>query len=166
MAASSQQYVTDPEPTLRDILAAVTSCSFSIKALMGEVKGMKGEISLIGHDMQKLQERTSTLEGRLSTLEDEWQPLQRDVRHVTSLASVNAARLEDMENHLCRNNVRAVGVPERAEGKNLVAFIETWLKDTFGSNVFSPMFAAERAHRVPSWPLPQGAPLRPFYFVC
>lgn len=87
---------------------------------------MKVEISLISHDMQKLRECTSALEGCLSTLEDELQPLQRDVRYVQPVASTYAARLEDMENHLRQNNVWAVGIPERAEGKNMVAFIEVY----------------------------------------
>lgn len=62
--------------------------------------------------------------GHLNTLADYWQPLQRNVRYVQSMASANAAILEDMENRLPRNNVRVVGIPERAEGKNPLAFFE------------------------------------------
>lgn len=87
MAAESQQERADPEHMLRDILAAVTSCSKSITDLTREVKDMKVELSLIRHDMQKLRERTSALKGRLSTLEDEYQPLLRDVRYVQCVAS-------------------------------------------------------------------------------
>lgn len=91
MAAIDQQASTDPEPTLRDILAAVTTCNTSIADLTGEVKGMKMERTLVGQDMQKLRERTSALEGHLSTLDD-WQPLQRDVKYVQSMASAKASR--------------------------------------------------------------------------
>lgn len=70
-----------------------------------------------------------------------------------------------MENRLRRNNIRAVGVPERVEGKNPVAFIEAWLTDTFGCYTLSPMFAVERAHRVPVRPPPQGAPPRLFFHL-
>lgn len=90
--------------------------------------------------------------------------LQRDVSHVQLVATANAARLEDMENRLRRNNIHAVGIPGRAEGKNTVAFIEAWLTDTFGCEAFSPMFAVERAHQVPARPPPPGAPPRPFLF--
>lgn len=72
---------------------------------------MQVEISLIRNYMQKLRERTSALEGHFSTLEDEWQPLQRDVRYVQSVASTNASRLEKMKNWLHQNNVRSVGIP-------------------------------------------------------
>lgn len=154
----------DPEPTLRDILAAVTVCNSSITNLAGEVKSMKMEISFVHQDMQKLHECTSAVEGRISTLEDEWQPLQRDVKYTHSMAAANASRLEDMENRLRRDNVRTVGIPEKAEGKNPVAFIEAWLTGTFGKDAFSSMFAVERAHRVPTRPPPQGAPPRAFLF--
>lgn len=36
----------------------------------------------------------------------------------------HATRLDDLENRLRRNNVRTLGIPERAEGKNPVTFIE------------------------------------------
>lgn len=65
---------------------------------------------------------------------------------------------------LTRNNIRAMGVPERAEGKNPVAFIEAWLPDTCGHDAFSPMFAVKMAHRVPARPPPQGAPPHPSLF--
>lgn len=74
MAAASYMSATDPEPTLRDIFTALTTCTSSIADLTGEVKGMKVEISLVRHDMQKLREHTSALEGRLGTLEEEWEP--------------------------------------------------------------------------------------------
>lgn len=147
----------DPEPTLRDILATVTVCNSSITNLAGEVKGMKMEISFVRQDMQKLRERTSAVEGRISTLEEEWQPLQRDVKYTHSMTVANASMLEDMENRLCRNNMHAVGIPEKAEGKNPVAFIEAWLSDMFGEDTFSSMFAVERAHRVPTPPATTGS---------
>lgn len=36
------------------------------------------------------------------------------------------------------------------------------VEDTFGADTFSNMFVVERAHRVPTRPLPLGAPPRPF----
>lgn len=85
-------------------------------------------------------------------------PLQRDMYHVQSLTSAHAARLEDMENRLRRNNVWAVGIPEKTEGKNPVAFIEKWLINAFGRESFSPMFSVERALRVLSKPPRPGEP--------
>lgn len=85
---------------------------------------MKAEISYVRHDMQKLKERTSALEGRLGTVEDDMAPMQRDLKYNCHLTEQHAARLDEMENRMRRNNVRSLGIPERAEGKNPVAFIE------------------------------------------
>lgn len=63
-----------------------------------------------------------------------------------------------------RNNVRALGIPERAEGKNPADLIEQWLISTFGNEAFSPLFAVERVHRVPTHPLPLGNHPHPFLF--
>lgn len=88
-AVSELQASTDPEPILREILAAITTCNASVADRTGEVKGMKVENPLV---RQKLRERAAALEGRLSTLEDEWQPLQRDVKYVCFYGSANVAR--------------------------------------------------------------------------
>lgn len=91
------------------------------------------------------------LEGRLSTLEV----------HQQSMSAKHAARMNDMENRLSRNKVRAIGIPEK---KNSVTFIENWLITIFGKGSFSPMFSMERAHRVPPGPLPPGHTSRSFLF--
>lgn len=59
------------------------------------------------------------------------------------------------------NNVRAIGQPERVEGKNPVEFIEKCLITIFDKEVFSPMFLVEK---VPARPPKPGAPPRPFLF--
>lgn len=41
------------------------------------------------------------------------------------MTAQHAARLDDLENRIWSNNVRAIGIPERAKGKNPVAFIES-----------------------------------------
>lgn len=51
------------------------------------------------------------------------------------------------------NNVHAIGIPEKAEGKNPIHFIEQWLISIFGKDSFPHMFAMEQAHRVPTRPL-------------
>ena len=152
------------EPTLRDIFTAVTSCNVSLAVLTTEVKGMKSEISFLRQDAQKMRERTSALEERVSTIEDDMGPMQRDLTYNNHLIDQHSSRLEELENRMRRNNVRAIGLPEKMEGKNPVEFIEKWLIAAFGREAFSPMFSVERAHRVPSRPPQPGAPPRPFLF--
>lgn len=153
-----------PEPTLRDIMAAVLSCNTSIAALMSETKGVKAELFFVRQDMQKLRDRTTALEGRLSTLEDDWAPIQREVHYNSIAVDKEAAHIDDMENRMRRNNVRAISIPEKTEGKNPVQFTEPWLLQIYGKDSFSPMFCVERAHRLPMRPLPSGNPPHTFLF--
>lgn len=84
----------------------------------------------------------------------------KKLREVQSLISSHAEQLEDMENRFRRNNVWAVGIPEKTEGKN-PAFIEHWLVKAVGREVFSLLFVVEQA-RVPGrLPHPREPP-RPF----
>lgn len=71
-------------------------------------------------------------------MEDDLAPLQRDVQQAHTLSNAHAARLDALENRLQRNNGWAVGVPERAEGKNPVTCIENWLINIFDRDSFSP----------------------------
>lgn len=80
------------------------------------------------------------------------------------LTAQHAARQDDLENRLRRNNVQAIAILEHAEGKNPVAFIENGLISVFGKYTFSPMFSVEKAHRVPACPLPPGIQPHPFLF--
>lgn len=114
--------------------------------------------------MQKLREQASALEGQVSTIEVDIAQFQRDVKYNVHLTAQHAARLDDIENRLRRNNVHDIGIPERAECKNPVAFIEQWLLSVFGKDSFSHMFTVQRAHRVPAHPLPPGNSLRFFLF--
>lgn len=149
---------TDGECTLWDIFTAVNICNVSIAALTAEIKGVKSEITFLQQDTQKLRERTSALEGRVSCIEDDTVPMQRDLTYNNHLLSQHTSHLEDLENRMWRNNVRAIGMPERMEGKNPVEFIEKWLITAFGKEVFSPMFSVEQAHRVTARPPQPGSP--------
>lgn len=150
------------EPSLHDILTAVHTYGSSLTELSIEVKSMKEGILHIRQDMQKIRERATALEGRVSTLEDDIPPLAQEIHITSAKATETVNRVEDMENRLRRSNIRIVGIPEKAEGKNPTDFIETWLADTFGRNNLTPFFSVERAHRVPLRPPPPGGNDRPF----
>lgn len=146
------------EPTLQDIFTAVTSCNTSIAALTAKIKGVKSEITFLQQDPQKLRERTNIcFRGQSDSLEDDMAPMQRDHTYNSHLIVQHASHLEDLENRLRCNNIRAIGLPEKVEGKNPVDLFENWLITTFGKEVFSPMFSVERVHRVLGRPPPPGA---------
>lgn len=92
------------------------------------------EITFNHQDMQKLRDCTVSLEDCLGTLDDKWMQLQWDVTYTHSIAFKHVPRLDDLENRLRRNNVRALGVIENVADKNSVTFIEQWLLNNLGKD--------------------------------
>lgn len=144
------------QPTLNDILRAVRRCTASVDGLKEQFGGLTETVSLLRKDFQKIRERTTAVEARISEVEDQMPPITRDNRKALLQAAQATAKTDDIENHLRRNNVRIVGLPERVEGRDPTAFIEQWLQDIFGKEAFTSLFAVERAHRTPPRPLPPG----------
>lgn len=163
-AALGKDHVQPPlhpdQPTLKDVLAAVHKCNDSLAALSTQVGSIQEGLGTLRHDVQKIRERTAALEGRVSEAADDIHHLQADLGTTSRTSTLAYDRVEDLENRLRRNNLRVVGVPEKIEGSSAAEFIETWLRGKFGATVLSPLFAVERAHRVPMRPLPPGNPPR------
>lgn len=122
-----------------------------------QLQTIREELPLVSHDMQKVCEWTTAL-GRVSILEDDLNPLKREMSTRREQMANYQIKIDEMENRMRRKNVRIVGLPERSEGPDPTVFLEKWLKDLFGEQSFSALFALERAHRVPSRPPQPGAP--------
>lgn len=149
------------EPTLADVLLAVNKCNCTLATLSTHVGKVQADISFIRHDLQNVRERLSSAEERISTVEDTVHPLSAEIKRHTAAISTLMQKSDDFENRLRRNNLRLIGVPEKAEGSNPTDFFEQWLAQLIGKDRLSPLFAVERAHRVPTRAMPPGAPPRP-----
>lgn len=76
-------------------------------------------------------------------MEDQLPPMSKAIpSHAQDIAAL-LNKVDDLENRSRRNNVRLVGVPEKAEGRNPVAFLESWLINAIGKDSLSPFFAIE-----------------------
>lgn len=125
------------------------------------MKGLKEELSLVRHDLQKTAERITVVERRISQIEDDLYPAKQEVTFLKDQMGKFVGKLDEMENRLCRDNVRLVGLPEKSEGPNPIEFLEKWFIELFGRENFSQQFSIERAHRVPFKPPPSGGYPRP-----
>lgn len=85
------------------------------------------DFSLLKQDVQNLHDRTGATEESINTLKDTVHPLSIIVRDTTSEIPALRAKIDDLENHSCRNNLRFVGFPERAEGTHPEKFLYFWL---------------------------------------
>ena len=149
---------------MKDVLRAVNDCKEFMVGFDNQLKTLRDELVSIHQDMRKTVERVTTLEERMSTVEDTLYPFENELRGIQEKTKQQAAKTDVIENRLRRNNVRMIGLPERSEGPNTIAFMEGWLKEIFGPATFSSFFSIERAHRVPFKPPQEGERPRPLLF--
>lgn len=141
------------------LLEAITFCRTSLASQIEEVKV---DISLVRQDLHKLQDRVKETETRISNVDDAIPLLQTGVEQMKQQILQLFSKQDDMENRSRRCNLRLIGPPEGAEGKDPTTFLEQLLINTYGREAFSPMLVVERAHRMPARSPPQGAPPRTF----
>lgn len=141
------------------ILAAIAECK---TALTSKIDFVATDVSLIRQDLDKFRMRITEVEDRISGVEDQVRSDSRDLKALQLQVCALQNRAIDTENRLRRNNIRIIGLPERAEGSCPTAFTEKLLIDLFGLTDLPPTFVIERAHRVPPAPPRPGTPPRPF----
>ncbi|KAJ4932381.1 hypothetical protein JOQ06_010804 [Pogonophryne albipinna] len=103
--------------------------------------------------------RLTEAEERLGAVEDDASALNNTTKQLRQLVESLEAKMEDLENRSRRSNVRLIGLPENAEGKDACTFLEKWIPEILGAGSFAAPLAIERAHRVPSGrPKPNAPP--------
>lgn len=173
--ASGAKYLTDtmsqtdpvnsadpPMPETADtdkIMMAIASCQ---SALMTKIDDLQVDITRLRSDINAIKDRTSEVERRVGAVEDDMHTTETTIHTLKQQVKVLEARAEDAENRNRRNNVRILGLPERAEGPNPELFAEQLIRELLSPITLSPCFIIERAHRIPTRALPPGAPARPF----
>lgn len=117
-------------------------------ALSTQIETTWVDFALLKDNVQKVRQRVLQTEQRISAVEDDLNPLLIQVRDMMADKS-QEAKMGDIEDRLQRNKLRFLGFPEGTEGKNPEEFLLSWLKQIFGAESFSHLFAIKRAHRVP-----------------
>lgn len=147
------------EPSSANLMAAITLLK---ETLTSKIDTVTTEVSLIRHDMDKFRSRLSEAEFRISQVEDTVHTDSRELRILQKQVQSLPEKTMDMENRLCCNNLRVVGISEWADGAKPVEFVEIFLTTWLGLTDLPRTFAVERAHRVPTTPPIPRAPPRPF----
>lgn len=80
--------------------------------------------------MEKLDERLTTVEHRVSTAEDRGICQERALGYLLKRDAKLTAKQKDLENRLRCNNIRVYGIPEEAEGKEMVPFLTKFFRTT------------------------------------
>lgn len=66
--------------------------------------------------------------------------------------------MDDLKNRSRRLNLRVIGLPERTEKGDAVAFLQTWLPKVLGLDTFPNPLVIERARRLQGQQTPNGPP--------
>lgn len=140
---------------------AITGCQTTLTA---KIEQIQMEMGLVRRDMDKFRDRLSETERRVGDTEDTIREHDTTLRTLQLKMKAMESRAEDQENMNRRNNLRLMGLPEGAEGRDPTAYTERLLRTLLPQASFSPYFAVERAHRMPSARGPPGAPPRTFIF--
>lgn len=72
--------------------------------------------------------------------------MQASVKDLHKGQEATMDKLIDLEDRLRQNNLGFLGFPEGAKGRNPESFMEHWLTNTFGTSMFSSLYAIEREY--------------------
>ena len=113
-------------PSGREILEAIKASS---EVLLNKIDALAVDVCSIKREFDKIQKKTAEIETRISKVEEElkkenggWRTLKKQIKELQD-------RAVDTESRLRRNNVRILGLPERAEGENPIKFAEKLLTE-------------------------------------
>lgn len=118
---------------------------------------LESSVSEIKQQMEKLDERVTAAENRVSAAEDRSMRQERVMGYLLRRDVSLAAKCDDLENRLRRNNIRLYGIIEGAEKSNMLAFITDFLQLDLQTKLDIKI---ERAHRALA-PKPQDAAAPP-----
>lgn len=125
---------SETDQSAADIVKVLEAISTS--TLMAKIAAVKSDISLISQDIHKLQDRLAETKTRISRAEDILHHLQHTTEVQCQLQQLSSKQ-DDIENRLCRSNLRFIGLPESTEGS------DPPYDTTYSREVFSIMCAVE-----------------------
>uniref|UniRef100_A0A3Q1G7Q7 L1 transposable element RRM domain-containing protein n=1 Tax=Acanthochromis polyacanthus TaxID=80966 RepID=A0A3Q1G7Q7_9TELE len=88
------------------------------------------------------------LETRVSANEDDIEDARKRVATMEKIITQLKDKTDYLENRSRRSNVRIVNVPEQAEGRDAVGFLEKFIPQILGGENFTAPVTLERAHRI------------------
>lgn len=116
-----EQSKSNSDPSNRDLLEAITAIRTSLEVRIDTVAI---DVALIRENMKKITERLGVVETTTKDLTDETTQLREQVKELRTSQETMTLQLDDYEGRMRRNNIRLIGIPERAEGQATDLFVE------------------------------------------
>lgn len=146
-SAMSEESISAEEegPSHAPILEAIrdlkTDFSNRFDGIMAAIEGVRNEVG-------ECKERIVNVETRISDTEDTVDSLQRKVQSLEKKTRDMEDKVMDLETRARRANLRLVNLPEKVEGTDACAFLETWIPETLDIPLLKSKPFLERAHRI------------------
>lgn len=128
---------------LAGVMVAIQDVKKDITDFSGRISEAEQRISDAEDSLNTLQASKTSLEKGVATLNVKLEGQMKQVEMLTS-------KLQDQEDRNRRNNLRFLNLPENAEGRDAVGFLEKWLPEALGAGNFTKPIVVERAHRIQS----------------
>lgn len=136
------------EKTNEDIMKAIISLK---SGLYKKIDVVEWTISDVKKQVQECTGRIAHAKQRISGAEDNVNELLTKVSTLENTVKTLTNKVDDLECRSRCNNVRLVGLPEKAEGQDATAFLERWLPGVLGLEPWeAPVI--EQAHRIGTLP--------------
>ncbi|KAK7877080.1 hypothetical protein WMY93_021953 [Mugilogobius chulae] len=139
-ASVSSELVSHPD-VMSAIKSMQTDFASRFDSLLNAIRGVQNEIQLIAT-------RVSQTEDRIGNNEDDIATLKKDNCTLKGELEALTRKVDDLENRSRRSNLRLVGLPEKAEGRDMCSFLVKWIPEVLGTVSFPGPLIIERAHRI------------------
>ncbi|KAJ7999903.1 hypothetical protein DPEC_G00199240 [Dallia pectoralis] len=126
----------------------------AIEAALGPITSV---LDGIGVSVEAQGRQISDLEQGLSDYSDRAVALELAVTRLTSECAQMADKIDDLESRSHRCNLRVVGIPERLEGADPVAFMSGFFPEVLGDSFAPSPMKLDRAHHLGPHPTPGSA---------
>jgi len=140
------------------ILEAIHSLRADVTTRNDEILAAISEIKT---DLSSYSGRLTQAEDRIGETEDNVMVLHNTVNGMEKVITALTEKVDDLENRDRRSNLRVIGLPENAEGRDVESFLEKWIPEVLGPENFPTPLVIERAHRIPGGRPKPNSPLTP-----
>lgn len=154
IAASSAAVNLEIPATNKNILAAIQQMKSAIDSGFDK---LKASLFSLKSALSAISDRVSTTEGTIEAHEKRLNELERRHESLASQCKLQQAKIDDLEARSHRQNIRIIGIKEKAENSRLTEFVAKLLPEQLGEEHFNHPVDVGRAHRTAA-PAKDGKP--------
>lgn len=154
MAASAVVANASAPTTNEDVLAAIHKMKGAVDKRFDE---LKESLSGLNSALSAVSERVSSNEAAVESHEKRLDDMERRYESLATQCKLHEAKLDDLEARSRRQNIRIIGIKEKAENGRPTEFVTKLLPELLGEEHFDQPVDVDRAHRIAA-PAKDGKP--------